>query len=120
MRRVIHLLLQVVIPILVMFFICPWFPNSPAASVLSGLSCLWLPFGFWPSKWAAHLLAIHLVKSIRCPRCQCDIDAVSVWSSGSYTDYRERHVLAFRNPIDGRRIGWINCPNPKCKSTILL
>lgn len=66
----------------------------------------------------SRIVGAMLVSSIRCPGCGLQMPAVDRWQIGSYTDHRERHFLFAKNPIDGVRIGHVNCP--KCSASIIL
>lgn len=86
---------------------------------MSGCTCcFWVPFGYFPSVWLSRWLTPLFVHRLHCRRCGFDHDPVSVWNIGSYTDYCERHILRVKDPITGKCIGWIDCP--QCGSTILL
>lgn len=88
-------------------------------STLGGcFSCTWIVFGFYPSWWLASWLTPLFVHRLHCRRCGFDIDPFGVWSVGDYTDYRERHILRVRHPLNGTRVGYLSCP--QCDSTILL
>lgn len=78
----------------------------------------WFLLAFYPCWWLSWRLPALFISRLTCPRCGFAKDAVGVWSSGQYTDHRERHVYLFRNPIDGGRVGHVNCE--QCGSTILL
>lgn len=89
--------------------------------VMGMLACpgfVWLFIGFFPARWMARLLLVATVSRISCPHCGFEIEAVGRWTSGSYTDHRERHIFAFKNPIDGSLVGHTNCP--MCDTTILI
>lgn len=79
---------------------------------------LFLIFGYWPTRWYAELLTPFFVTMIKCPRCGLEREAVGIWGTGSYTDHVERHILRFKNPIDGSRVGYMDCT--ECGSTILV
>ena len=79
---------------------------------------LWLLFGYWPAQILSRPVTAALVKTISCPGCGFEMDAVSRWTVGQYTDHRERHILTVRSPIDGSVVGQTDCP--QCGSTILV
>ena len=87
----------------------------------SGMCCVipfWSVVGFYPAWIIARYCCVPFVRVLRCPRCDFECEAVGIWSSGGYNDHREHHVLLFRNPLDGSRIGHKNCE--LCESTILI
>ncbi|MEK6258015.1 MAG: hypothetical protein AABP62_05285 [Planctomycetota bacterium] len=73
----------------------------------------WFTGGFF-----SRLIGVMLVSSLKCKSCGLEIPAVGQWRVGSYTDHRERHILAAKNPIDGGRVGHFDCP--QCSATILV
>lgn len=83
---------------------------------LSGIA--WLFVGNWPSYLYAEFVGAFLIACLPCPRCGLEYEAVAIWSSGGYTDHAERHFLRFRSPIDGSRVGSMDCP--ECGSTLLI
>lgn len=66
----------------------------------------------------SRLIGMTFVSSIRCKGCGLEIPAVAQWRIGSYSDHRERHILWAKNPMDGSRVGHIDCP--QCSSTIIV
>jgi hypothetical protein len=96
--------------------------NQNSATLIMGcgacMGCFWPIFGVWPSYGLAWRLMPFFVRVIDCPGCGCQLNAVSRWTIGQYTDYRARHIYRVCSPIDGKRVGWMDCP--RCKSTILL
>jgi len=59
-----------------------------------------------------------VIKTIPCPGCGFEMDAVDRWVIGGYTDHREQHYLWARNPISGNCVGQVDCPH--CGATILV
>lgn len=112
-RRLVYLAVHWIVPLFLLLIAA-----SAKAGVLVAFVVLWLIFGFRPAMWLARLLATLVISHLPCPRCGVKIEAVNIWSAGGYVDHVERHVLAFRSPLTGDRIGWVHCPN--CQSTILL
>ncbi|MBA3316091.1 MAG: hypothetical protein M3552_06805 [Planctomycetota bacterium] len=111
-------------PLVLAFAIFPLavITNSDTLAMLSGGLCCgglhWLLLGFWPAWLLSRAILVQLCRTLKCPCCGFEFDAVGRWSVGDYTDHAERHILNARNPIDGGRIGHIACP--KCDSTILV
>lgn len=88
------------------------------------LSILGAPLIFFAIGWyflgtfISRIIGSMIVSSFRCKGCGLEIPAVDNWSIGSFTDHRTRHVLLAKNPIDGARVGHVNCP--QCSSTIFV
>lgn len=78
-----------------------------------GMICWWFTGAFF-----SRIIGSMIVTSFRCKGCGLEIPAVGRWQIGSYNDHRDRHFLLAKNPIDGSRVGHIDCP--QCSSTILL
>lgn len=74
----------------------------------------WYFFGTFTSR----IIGAMTVSSFRCKGCGLEVPAVDKWTIGSFTDHRPRHVLLAKNPIDGARVGHINCP--QCSTTIFV
>lgn len=66
----------------------------------------------------SRIIGSMIVSSVHCKGCGLEIPAVAQWRIGSYADHRERHFLYAKNPVDGTRLGQINCP--QCSCTIVL
>lgn len=66
----------------------------------------------------SRLIGMMLISSLRCKGCGLEIPAVGQWKIGSYSDHRERHILWAKNPIDGTRIGHIDCPQCSCTTLV--
>lgn len=66
----------------------------------------------------SRIIGSMLISSIRCKGCGLIIPAVTQWRIGSYNDHRERHFLFAKNPVNGTRLGQIDCP--QCSCTIVL
>lgn len=108
-------------PVLVLWglsVLCSLAYQQPRGVYLFCIGVPWLLFGFSPCWWLSHKLMPFFISTLHCPRCGFDHDAVGIWSSGGYTDHKERHIYRFRNPLDGSRVGHTDCP--QCGSTILL
>ncbi|MBI1902939.1 MAG: hypothetical protein HYS13_17720 [Planctomycetia bacterium] len=76
------------------------------------------PLAYHLSHRVAWDLTANFVSRLQCPRCAFQLPAVGVWTVGSYTDHHEQNIYNVRSPIDGKHIGWIDCP--QCGSTIVL
>lgn len=87
--------------------------NQPPLMILF-IAAVWWYTGEYFSRFIGSLM----IGSLRCKNCGLEIPAVSQWKLGAFTDYRDRHVLRAKNPMDGSRIGYVNCP--QCSATILL
>ncbi len=97
--------------------------NSQGLAMLAclGPCCfvpLWAMVGFFPAWILSRYLSVPFVKVLRCPRCGFESDAVAEWSSGGYNDHKEKHILLFRNPLDGSGISHKVCE--QCDTTILV
>lgn len=68
--------------------------------------------------FCSRIIGSMIVSSVRCKGCGLEIPAVTQWRIGSYTDHRARHFLFAKNPVDGARLGQIDCP--QCTCTIVL
>ena len=78
------------------------------------LMVVWWFTGMFISRW----VLVMFMRSLHCKNCGLEIPAVGQWQIGSFHDHRHRHILAAKSPIDGARVGHINCP--QCECTILV
>ncbi len=86
---------------------------------LGVLTAIWfLPFGYRWSWYMADALTACVVSTLTCPGCGFTFSAIGRWSSGSYNDHRDRHILNVRSPIDGSVVGHTECP--QCDCTIIV
>lgn len=85
---------------------------------LIGLLVFGILTWFFVGAFVSRLIATMLVNSIRCKGCGLEIPAVGQWKVGAYQDHRERHIFSAKNPMDGTRVGHLNCP--QCSCTILV
>ncbi len=86
---------------------------------LGVLTAVWfLPFGYRWSWYMSDALTACVVSTLTCPGCGFTLSAIDRWSSGSFNDHRERHILNVRSPIDGSVVGHTNCP--QCDCTIIV
>jgi hypothetical protein len=96
--------------------------GSPViAFVLTGafLAVPWYFLGRLVASRVTPAILAAAVRTIRCPGCQEEIQAVNRWfCSCGYHDHRERNVFLYRCPKCTNRIGHTTCP--QCDSTILL
>lgn len=81
--------------------------------VFFGMIAWWFVGGFF-----SRIVGSMLVSSFRCKGCGLEVPAVDKWTIGSFTDHRPRHVLLAKSPIDGARVGHVNCP--QCSTTIFV
>jgi hypothetical protein len=87
-------------------------------SLLSLMSFFGAVFWWFFGLLISRLVAVLSTSSIRCKHCGLEIPAVGRWQIGSFTDHRDRHIYAAKSPLDGNRVGHINCP--QCDCTILV
>lgn len=88
---------------------------SAPLAVVFGFVGLVILIWWWPSVWLARHVCALLFSSFTCRGCGFEIDAVGQWSSGGFTDHRERHILLMKNPINQSFIGHTDCP--QCGAT---
>ena len=82
------------------------------------MALLWYRFCGSVRWWLTRVVLSRLVKKLTCNHCGLAIDAVGRWKIGQYHDPKERHVYRVKSPLDGKYLGWIDCP--KCEATIVL
>lgn len=87
--------------------------QSIGGPLLLAMIAWWFVGGFF-----SRIIGTMIISSIRCKGCGLEIPAFDRWQIGSYTDHQTRHILAAKNPLDGSRVGHINCP--QCQATVLV
>lgn len=86
---------------------------------IAGLTCVWLVFGFYPSRLLARFITPLIVTTFKCPGCAEQFPAVSRWTCGcGYTDHRERHALSFSCPKCSGVLGYVDCE--QCGATMII
>ena len=101
-----------------------WFSGI---SVFFFATALHVAFGFVWLAWMiprigwtlSDLIVSCLINTVSCPRCHEEHELVSIWAcSCGYHDHKDRHLLRFKCPVCGSKLGRMNCR--RCDSTILI
>ncbi|MBS0203961.1 MAG: hypothetical protein JSS49_13735 [Planctomycetes bacterium] len=96
-----------------------WFVAVPnRVEIVAGPAFAGMIIWFFLGTFFSRIIGSMIVSSIRCQGCGLEIPAVTRWRVGSFTDHRDRHFLLAKNPVDGARLGHIDCP--QCSCTIIL
>lgn len=113
--RIVRRIYWLVMACLVLLAVAAGQVNSTDGIVFAVMGII---FWWFVGAYFARLIGVMMVSSLRCKGCGLEIPAVGRWQIGSYTDHRDRHVLWAKNPIDGGRMGHINCP--QCSCTVII
>jgi len=105
---------SVMLSLLVLSFV----GTSSRIDVVAGTGFFGMVVWYFMGTFFSRIIGTMIVSSIRCKGCGLEIPAVTQWRVGSFNDHRARHFLFAKNPVDGARLGQIDCP--QCSCTIVL